>query len=372
MKPDANLVTAALIAVVAVSMAQGAWRGAGRSAQRLFSFVAGTAVTLASVVLAAWTASVASAPFRDWLDGRDWTQPKPDASGWVQFGYTLFAGVRDLPLLRFAFLFLLAHVAIRLVLGAVGPLLLRAGALPFRLVPSGGPVSRVFGGLIGAALGCGRALLLTAVLFAYCALFPQGPFTDYVAQSDLYREAAAQIIRPAAGSLFEERLPVFAKQMQGELSQIWQKRYDVIDADLPQDIVQKAQQITDGKKTDEQKARAIYDWVGASIAYDEDKVKDYEEKGVWHEQTPEMTFHTRKGVCIDYARLYAAMARSVGLEVRVVTGLGYDGIGGYGAHAWNEVFLREQNRWAPLDPTWAHAGDWFDPPNFRDTHIASA
>ncbi|MBB6730722.1 transglutaminase-like domain-containing protein [Cohnella zeiphila] len=369
---DANLVTAALLAVVAVSLLQGIFRGAGSSAKRLFLFVGGAAVTLASVVLAAWAASAASAPFRDWLDRRHWTQPKPDASGWSQFGYTLFASVRDLPLLRFAFLFLIAYLAIRLVLGTIGSLLIRVGAVPMGIVPSGGPVSRAFGGLIGAALGCGRALLLTAALFAYCSLFPQGPYVDYVSQSGLYREAAAQIIRPAAGSLFEERLPVFAKQMQGELDQIWQKRYDVIDADLPPEIVQTAQQATEGKKTDEEKARALYDWVGSHIEYDNDKVTDYEEKGEWHEQTPAMTYDTHKGVCIDYARLFAAMARSVGLEVRVITGLGYDGLGGYGAHAWNEVYLSEQKRWIPLDATWAHAGDWFDPPNFRDTHIASA
>jgi len=55
--------------------------------------------------------------------------------------------------------------------------------------------------------------------------------------------------------------------------------------------------------------------------------------------------------------------------VRVVTGLGYDGQGGYGPHAWNEVFLSEQNRWVPLDTTWAKTGNWFDPPKFQDTHI---
>lgn len=42
------------------------------------------------------------------------------------------------------------------------------------------------------------------------------------------------------------------------------------------------------------------------------------------------------------------MARSQGLQVRVVTGQGYNGQGGYGPHAWNEVYLSEQKngfRW---------------------------
>ncbi|MBB6692015.1 transglutaminase domain-containing protein [Cohnella xylanilytica] len=370
--PDTNLVTVALLAVVAVSLVQGVWRGATGSAKRLFSFVAGAAMTLASVALAAWTASAASPAVQAWLVRRAWEQPKADSSIFIQIAYTVYSGIRDLPLLRFAVLFLIAYLMLRLVFGTIGSLLIRVGALPFSLVPSGGAVSRAFGGLIGAALGCGRALLLTVLLFGYCALFPQAPYADYVAESGLYQEAAARIIEPAAGRLIEERLPVFARKMQGELDQLWQKRYDVIDADLPSDIVLAAEKVTEGDETDEQKAKDLYNWVGSRIVYDYDKVTAYEERGEWREQTPSDTFSTRKGVCIDYARLYAAMARSVGLQVRVVTGLGYDGMGGYGPHAWNEVYLTEREAWVPLDATWAKTGDWFDPPGFQETHVRQA
>lgn len=369
---DLNPVTLALLAVIAVSMLQGVRRGAKGSAKRLILFVAGAAMTLASVALAAWAASAVSPRVQEWLANRPWAQPKADASAFAQFGYTVYSGLRDLPLLRFAILFLIGYAAIRAVLGACGSLLFKAGALPFALVPSGGSVSRIVGGLIGAALGCGRALLLTALLFGYCALFPQGPFVQKVTESGLYQEAASQVIQPAAGRLIEERLPVFAQKMQGELDQLWQQRYDVIDANLPSDIVQTAEDITKGQESAEDKARVIYNWVGSRIVYDNDKVKAYEEKGEWREQNPEDTYRTRKGVCIDYARLYAAMARSVGLQVRVVTGLGYDGAGGYGAHAWNEVYAPDRQAWIPLDATWASAGDWFDPPRFADTHIRQA
>ena len=113
----------------------------------------------------------------------------------------------------------------------------------------------------------------------------------------------------------------------------------------------------------------MYDWVGSRVVYDYIKVEDYEGKGIWHEQNPQMTFDTKRGVCIDYSRLYAVMARSQGLQVKVVTGLGYDGRGSYGPHAWNEVYLSEKNKWIPLDTTWAGSGDWFNPPAFSDTHI---
>ncbi|MCD9023930.1 transglutaminase domain-containing protein [Cohnella silvisoli] len=366
---DANWVTWILLAVVAFSLYQGIRRGASGSVKQLLFFLVSAIVSVIVIILSAVAASSVSPYLKDWLIERDLVRPKADASFFAQFGYTALSGLRDLPLLRFSALFLVFHTIVRLLTGLATRLVASVISFPFSIVPTGGTVSRSIGGVIGAALGTGRALLFTAVLFAYCALFPQGPFTDYIGQSGLYREVAAQVIRPATGKLFEEKLPVFAQAMTSELDQLWQKRYDVIDADLPANIVQAAASVTEGKPDDEAKARALYDWIGSRISYDNDKVVAYEEKGDWREQNPEQTFATRKGVCIDYARLYAAMARSVNLDVRVVTGLGYDGRGGYGPHAWNEVYLTKQQKWIPLDSTWAKTGNWFDSPGFSDTHI---
>ncbi|TJY39812.1 transglutaminase domain-containing protein [Cohnella pontilimi] len=369
---DTNVVTAALLAIVAVSMLQGIRRGAPGSAKQLFFFLASSLVTVAAVVLSAVAASALSPRLYTWLTGHGMPRPDPSASVVVQFGYTIVSGLRDLPLFRFAVLILLCYSLIRLLIGLAARFAAEAGTLPLALLPSGGWVGRAAGGAIGTALGAGRALLFTAILFGYCAISPQGPMTGYIQQSGLYQEVAAQVIRPAAGSLIEQQLPVFARKMSKEMDELWLKRYDVIDAELPDDIVQAAKSITEGKESPEAKARALYDWVGTRITYDNEKVLVYETKGEWREQNPEQTFATRKGVCIDYARLYAAMARAVDLEVRVVTGQGYDGRGGYGAHAWNEVYLPERQGWVPLDPTWAQTGNWFDPPRFSDTHIRQA
>lgn len=133
------------------------------------------------------------------------------------------------------------------------------------------------------------------------------------------------MIEPLSGTFIKDKLPVFTQAVQKELGSILQRKYEVIDHNIPADIEQAAQEIVKGKTTDEAKAKALYDWVGTRIQYDYGKVDDYEQKGIWHEQTPQNTFDTRKGVCIDYARLYAVMARSQGLDVKVVTGLGYNG-----------------------------------------------
>ncbi len=366
---DTNGVTLLLAAIAVFSLLQGIRKGASGSARQLFSFLIEAAVTIGAVIAAAWAASHVSADLGSWISRNGPGRPAADAGPLRTFVYTFLAGLRDLPLFRFAVLFLLAYFTIRLLTGLFARGLAWLGSAPFAWLPSGGIVGRTAGGLIGAGLGAVRALVLTAVLFGYCSLFPKGYLADYIQQSGLYREVAAQVVRPAAGPLLERQLPVFAQAMTDELSQLWLRRYDIIDAEIPDDIVNAAVRITQGAESSEAKARALYEWVGTRIAYDYDKVEAYEQRGEWLEQTPEQTFRTRKGVCIDYARLYAAMARAAHLDARVVTGLGYDGRGGYGAHAWNEVYLPETGDWVPLDPTWAGTGDWFNPPRFDDTHI---
>jgi transglutaminase-like putative cysteine protease len=197
--------------------------------------------------------------------------------------------------------------------------------------------------------------------------------SGYIEDSQLYQKGAKQVVEPFTGDLIASKLPVFTRAVEQEFTNILQRKYEVIDASVPADITAAAKQVTAGGKTDEEKAKLLYKWVGGSVHYDWDKVRDYEDKGIWHEQTPQDTFTTRKGVCIDYARLYAVMARAAGLEVKVVTGLGYDGQGGYGPHAWNEVYLHEKSAWVPLDATWySSGGNWFNPPSFAQTHVRDA
>src|SRR4029453_5070562 len=120
------------------------------------------------------------------------------------------------------------------------------------------------------------------------------------------------------------------KAVEAQFQQILQRKYEIIDYAIPAEIEQAALFVTKDAKSKEEKARSLYEWLGTRIAYDYDKARNYEEQGIWKEQTPPETFAARKGVCIDIARLYAVMARSAGLEVRVVTGMGADGRGGYG------------------------------------------
>jgi transglutaminase-like putative cysteine protease len=231
--------------------------------------------------------------------------------------------------------------------------------------------SGIIGMCIGAALGAARALVIVFILFVYVTLQPQSTLSSYAQGSSIYQQSASQILAPFSEDFIASQVPVFTRAVQQEFQHILQRKYELIDRHIPTDIAGAAIEITKGFTSDEEKAHALYEWVGSRIVYDHEKVRRYEEENDWMEQTPKDTFMSRKGVCIDYARLYAMMARSVDLDVRVITGLGYDGRGGYGPHAWNEVYVTDSNEWIPLDSTWASSGgNWFNPVQFEETHIA--
>jgi hypothetical protein len=371
-----NLITVLLVLVVAVSVVQGMARGASGSVRHLLMFLLEGAVTVGSLYLSWKAASLLSPLFQAWLQARHIDIPAEPMNVFRQAYYTLVTGMRDFPLLRFGTLFLCGYVLLKQLLYRIAdPLVAGWFASGQRRSAEGqrSIVSAVAGGAIGSLTGFGRALLLIAALFIVVSLFPRTPVAGYIQSSPLYQQGAKQVIEPFTGDLIASKLPVFTRAVEQEFSNILQRKYEVIDANIPNDIAAAAKEVAAPGKTDEEKAKLLYKWVGSRVQYDWNKVRDYEERGDWHEQTPEETFATRKGVCIDYSRLYAVMARSVGLDVKVVTGLGYDGQGGYGPHAWNEVYLHEKSAWVPLDTTWySSGGNWFNPPGFSETHVREA
>ncbi|MBO9606904.1 MAG: transglutaminase domain-containing protein [Paenibacillaceae bacterium] len=334
-------------------------------------------LTIASVVIAWQLMEWLSPLVADWLESRNIRIPTTRDIGWLERIYYTFAtGLRDFSLMRSGILFLLGYIAVKSALHWAAFVLVQGGLKIAAGSPRAGgsrkPAlpSSAAGAAFGAVTGAARALIVVCVLFVYTSLFPSAPFTGYVQHSDVYRTGAQEVIQPFAGDFITRQLPVFTRAVEDEFSNILQRKYEVIDARIPDDITLAAKEITAKATTDEEKAKALYQWIGTRVKYDWDKVKLYEDQRIWKEQTPEDTFRTKLGVCIDYSRLYASMARAIDLDVKVITGLGYDGRGGYGPHAWNEVYLTQRGVWVPLDSTWVSSGgNWFDPPNFSSTHI---
>jgi len=129
----------------------------------------------------------------------------------------------------------------------------------------------------------------------------------------------------------------------------------------------KAERLTRNVTNDRQKALMIYQWVVNNIQYDANK-------GVQFSQNPDgipvgasVAFTKRKGICFDYASLYAAMCESIGLKVRFVTGITYSGRS-WGDHAWNEVYIKNENKWISVDTMFGKDGNYFDKIDFKDDH----
>ncbi|WP_425436213.1 transglutaminase domain-containing protein [Paenibacillus rigui] len=373
-----NWVTVLLAGTLILSILQGLLRGASSSATHLMRMVAEGLATVLGLLSAWKLASWLSPLLQAWLIRQNLQIPSGQLVFWQQFYYTAVTGVRDFTLLRYGILFVVGYAVIKqLLYRIIDPLVdgLMVGAIRRGGESGGTPsvISSLVGGVIGSLTGAGRALMLVAALFIVTSLFPQTEAAQYIQASSLYQKGATGVIRPVTGDFLANQLPVFTRAVEEEFTNILQRKYEVLDANIPNDIAAAAKEVTAKGNTEEEKAKLLYSWVGTRVKYDWDKVNLYEQQRIWKEQTPEDTFATKKGVCIDYSRLYAVMARSVGLQVKVVTGLGYDGRGGYGPHAWNEVYLTDKGAWVPLDSTWvASGGNWFNPPNFNETHIREA
>ncbi|ASA25573.1 transglutaminase-like domain-containing protein [Paenibacillus donghaensis] len=105
----------------------------------------------------------------------------------------------------------------------------------------------------------------------------------------------------------------------------------------------KAKQLTQGKTTDQEKVKAIYNYVVENVKYDYSLANS-----VTTDYIPNIdnTLTSKKGICYDYSSLFAAMLRSVDIPAKLVMG-NTSYVAQY--HAWNEVFL--DGKWVIIDTT---------------------
>jgi len=111
-------------------------------------------------------------------------------------------------------------------------------------------------------------------------------------------------------------------------------------------VIKKAAELTKGLKTDKEKITAIYNFVVDYFSYDYDKVKNVPTTYV---PDIEEIYKIKKGICYDYSAVFAAMLRSQGIPAKLIKGY-TDLVEGY--HAWNEVYLADEDRWMVIDTTY--------------------
>lgn len=100
-------------------------------------------------------------------------------------------------------------------------------------------------------------------------------------------------------------------------------------------------------------ARKLADWTHNNLVW----------KSVARASATE-TLATREADCSEFSQLFVAMARSLGLPARLVSGLAYSG-NSFGGHAWVEVWVGD---WVELDPTWGT--DFVDATHIRNNDSA--
>lgn len=105
-------------------------------------------------------------------------------------------------------------------------------------------------------------------------------------------------------------------------------------------------------QNDREKARAVYRWITANIAYDVQGLLS----GNYGDLSAEGVLQHRKSICHGYATLFQELAETMGLSVEFIGGVskGYGYVPGTDIgvedHAWNAVQL--DGTWYLIDSTW--------------------
>ncbi|VVB59664.1 Transglutaminase-like superfamily protein [uncultured archaeon] len=116
-----------------------------------------------------------------------------------------------------------------------------------------------------------------------------------------------------------------------------------IQSDDPQ-IQELARNITKGATNDFEKAARLAIWVHANVNYNL-SLGDVTEDAKW-------VLKYRQGTCDEFTSLFIAMARSIGIPAKYISGWVY-GNQGWQKHAWAEVYI---GKWVPVDATWLEVG----------------
>ncbi len=105
--------------------------------------------------------------------------------------------------------------------------------------------------------------------------------------------------------------------------------------------VELADEICADCNTDEEKVKAIYEWMIHNFEY------DYEYEPIVQYFNVCKTLSTQTGVCYDFSHLFAALCRSQNIPCYVVDGTRFNDANWH--HTWNRVYFN--NSWWDIDVT---------------------
>ncbi|MBR3243393.1 MAG: hypothetical protein IKF90_11970 [Parasporobacterium sp.] len=118
------------------------------------------------------------------------------------------------------------------------------------------------------------------------------------------------------------------------------------------EVIKLAEDLTADKSTQEEKVKAIHDWIAQNISYDYESLNS---GNTSEAADPDKVFEKRRGVCSGYSRLARIMFGAVGIpclningfaQNNLLPGTEYDNSN----HEWNAVYF--DGRWWLVDITW--------------------
>ena len=141
-----------------------------------------------------------------------------------------------------------------------------------------------------------------------------------------------------------------------------------IRANIEKKLKDLSNEIVAGETSDYNKVYKIYNWVANNIYYDRDYSEGRTNK-TSHE--PLDVLETKKAVCEGYSRLLRDLVQAQGIKAIQVAGyslaeenkIKWDSeteARSVSNHAWNEVYIKDQNRWITIDSTWASNNEYLD------------
>jgi len=135
-------------------------------------------------------------------------------------------------------------------------------------------------------------------------------------------------------------------KMQNE-NAVFLQSIPIIDWNLATKAVDKAIKLTANLKSDRDKVAVIYKFITKNIKYDNKKAQT-----VKSDYVPDLdkVYASFKGICYDYAAIFAAMARSQGIPTKLI--MGYEAHAPNTYHAWNQVYLKDLKKWVTIDTTY--------------------
>jgi transglutaminase-like putative cysteine protease len=252
---------------------------------------------------------------------------------------------------------------------------------------------------VGALWQLPRSLWLVLVFSLILNFFTyyesENPAAYYINRSAAYTSVNEKVLHPVLDSRIAKKIPVLIRDSFQEINaEFYARNMDKngqgggvkpVDSIFPiieffngvtleeavkstKEIDETALKIVGDEKDQKQKAYLLYKWISKNIAYDYDKAEALTSDPSSLKSGAQVAFSERRGICFDYASLYVSMSRAVGLKVRLVTGLGYNG-SSWGDHAWNQVYYPKEKRWINVDSTFGSTGhNSFDSVDFTWIH----